>query len=294
LIDIRSPAADTALPALVANAAIIIKHNAESGGSFSSVAKYFIRALARQDMMISLTSARRPLIDSSIWLEAGTHCPVDRFMGYTGSLMPILADLGALASEIRSAVPQTPSVASPFGDEIWDENTLMLGSSASISFDINIFQKSLDIKDRLNSWRPTTAENISFQSSRNLLLHAHSHKAAALLYLYRLLEPPGSSEAADATALSMAHEVLMHLSAMTDQLKTALWPVLIAGCELQEAGDRAFVIKLFDEIYRQRKTVTALRTRQFCIERVWGARDRGEEWNWMDLVAQFPGECLPI
>ena len=88
--------------------------------------------------------------------------------------------------------------------------------------------------------------------------------------------------------------MLMHLSAMTDQLKTALWPVLIAGCEVREEEDRRAVVGMFEEIWRQRRTVTARRTGAFCVRRVWGARDGGEGWNWMDLVYQFPGECLPI
>ena len=86
----------------------------------------------------------------------------------------------------------------------------------------------------------------------------------------------------------------MHLSAMTDQLKTSLWPVLIAGTELTEEGDRKIVLGMFDEIVRQRKTVTSRRTRDFCVQRVWAARDAGLPWNWMDLVEIFPGECLPI
>lgn len=81
---------------------------------------------------------------------------------------------------------------------------------------------------------------------------------------------------------------------MTGQLKTALWPVTIAGTELTGEEDRALVLGFFDEIYRQRRTVTALRTKAFVEDRVWKARDEGKEWGWMDLVTRYPGECLPI
>lgn len=223
-------------------------------------------------------------------------------MGYTGTLMPILANLGALAEEMRGGTP-TPSEGSHsnsnaisfrtgthFNDEVWSEEAIMITTNPTLA----IYQKVLDIRSRLNQWRPIADQNISFQASRNLLFHAHSHRAAALLYLHRLLEPPGSSEAADQVALGMAHEVLMHLSAMTDQLKTSLWPVLIAGTELVEEGDRVVAVGMFDEIVRQRKTVTSRRTRDFCVQRVWKARDEGVAWNWMDLVKLYPGECLPI
>lgn len=177
-----------------------------------------------------------------------------------------------------------------FEGEVWSEEAIMLSTNPTLA----IYQKVLSLRQRLTNWRPVPSPSLSFTSSRNLLFHAHSHRAAALLYLHRLLEPPGSSEAADQVALGMAHEVLMHLSAMTDQLKTALWPVLIAGTELTEEGDREVVRGMFDQIVGQRKTVTARRTREFCVERVWGSRDRGEGWNWMDLVGVWPGECLPI
>ncbi|KUJ19344.1 uncharacterized protein LY89DRAFT_488809 [Mollisia scopiformis] len=289
LIDARTQPADLGLPALISNAAIIIKHSFESGGEFSSIAKYFIRALARQDMMISLTYARQPLISSQAWLENDFYRQADRFMGYTGPLMPILADLGSLAEEIRGAnSPTTPFICQD--EDMWTENALVFGYSQNQS----IYQKAMDIRTQLDQWRPVTAQNVSFHSSKNLLFHAHAHKAAAILYLHRLLEPPGSSEEADRTALSLAHEVLMHLSAMTGQLKTALWPALIAGTELVNEDDRNLITRMFDDIHQQRRTITSLRTKIFCVNRVWTARDLGLHWSWMDLVHQYPGECLPI
>ncbi|KAL2064362.1 hypothetical protein VTL71DRAFT_4856 [Oculimacula yallundae] len=291
LIDKSSDPADFCLPTIISNAAIIIKHQQDNGLSFSSVAKYFIRALARQDMMISLTYAHHPLIPSSVWLSEDSCRIVDRFMGLTGTLMPILSDLGALAGEIRgTSTDSSYRVVNQTGEDIWSEEAILISTNPTLA----IYQKVLDIRQRLNQWRPVAAPEFSFQASRNLLFHAHAHKAAALLYLHRLLEPPGSSEAADQVALGMAHEVLMHLSAMTDQLKTSLWPVLIAGTELTEEGDRTIVVGMFDEILSQRKTITARRTRDFCVQRVWTARDSGLLWNWMDLVEIYPGECLPI
>lgn len=255
------------IPALVANAAIIIKHNFDSGKAFSSVSKYFIRALARQDMMIALTYARRPLISTHVWLELDLRTQADRFMGYTGPLMPILADLATLAEDIRGA--STPTPWTPYinrSGEMLSEDTMMLGSMEGF----NIMRAATDIKLRLDQWRP--AHRLSFQSSRNLLYHAHAHKTAAILYLHRLLYAPGTSDEADRTALTMAHEVLMHLSAMTDQLKTALWPALIAGVELVDKEDRRLVIDLFDRIYGQRRTVTSSRTKDFCVDRVWAGK----------------------
>lgn len=206
--------------------------------------------------------------------------------------MPILADLGALAEEIRHGILQDHEISyeGPLDEETWSEESILDGTS----FTLAVYRKAFNIRQRLNNWRPTAATNIAFSASRNLLFHAHSYRAAALLYLHRLLSPPGSSNACDEVALGMAHEVLLHLSAMTDQLKTALWPVLIAATELTDDGDRELVLGVFEKIKKQRGTITATRTMNFCVERVWSARDNGEAWNWMDLVEHYPGECLPI
>jgi hypothetical protein len=289
LIDERSLPADSVLPTLIANAAIIIKHHQDTGNAIGSVARYFIQALARQDMMISLARSHRPLIPCSAWLEDDYHQHADRFMGFTGSLMPLLAELGSLAEALRNQ----ESVATLESTSELEFKTKEMIIHSNIERD-TLFQRAMDLRARIEQWHPLTAQKVSFQSSRNLLFHAQAHKTAATLYLHRLLSPPGSSSIADQTALSIAHEVLMYISSMSDQLKTVLWPVLVAGSEVIDKDDRRIVLHMFDDIYRQRMTVTARRTKNFCVNRVWAARDSGVDWNWLDLAYQFPGECLPI
>ena len=183
-----------------------------------------------------------------------------------------------------------PGLIETTKDSVWAEEAI----TPSVDRKFATYKKAFSLRERLTNWRPVPSPSLSFASSRNLLFHAHSYRAAALLYLHRLLEPPGITETADQKALEMAYEVLMHLSAMTDQLKTALWPVLIAGTEVMEEEDRRVVRGMFDVIIGHRKTVSARRTKEFCVNRVWKARDKRVGWNWMDLVEIWPGECLPI
>jgi hypothetical protein len=293
MIDNTVGPGETTLPVLLANTSVIINHHHSAGKEFSSVAKYFIRALARQDMMIAMAYSRPPLIPTEVWLDEHCQHHPDRFMGYTGTLMPVLAKLSILAGDARALSKQTAEVGAEFRQDL-EPNDIHIATVRKNQSNGILSQRALELRTAIHQWRPNYPPSTSFQSSKNMMLHAHAYKAATLLYLHRIMEPAGVSEEADHLALSMAHEVLMHLSGLSDQLKTALWPTFIASCELASMEDRTTAIRIFEEIFRMRKTVTTLRTKAFCITRVWQARDSGSNWNWMDLVYEYPGECLPI
>jgi hypothetical protein len=293
MIDDTVAPGETTLPILLANTSVIINHHLNAGKEFSSVSKYFIRALARQDMMIAMAYSRPPLIPTEVWLDEDCQNHPDRFMGYTGTLMPVLARLSILARDARALFKQRTEVGADFR-RVLEPNGVHLGTVRKSQSNGNLSQRALELQTAVNQWRPNHPPKTSFQSSKNMMLHAHAYKTATLLYLHRIMEPAGVSKEADQVALSMAHEVLMHLSGLSDALKTALWPAFIASCELASMEDRTTAVQIFEEIFRLRKTVTTLRTKAFCITRVWQARDAGNNWNWMDLVYEYPGECLPI
>ena len=146
----------------------------------------------------------------------------------------------------------------------------------------------------IEAWHPNSISGVSFGSSRKFLAQAYAYRSAALLYLYRLFHPPQTSPEADQVALAMAHDVLLYTCGPREELRMLLWPVFIAACETLGEEDRLTVLDVFDAICEYRKTATALRTKRFCIDRVWKARDSGMEWDWMRLVESYPGECLPI
>lgn len=234
-------------------------------------------------MVLSLVAMRRPCIPTATWLDQDSRNLVDRLMGYTVTLMPLLEEICALAEDIRRGnlgmkqrTYEDLSGESPF-------------SSAQIGF-----ERAQDLSARVTAWRPVPNRAVSSQASKSCLSQAYAWRSAALLYLYRLLNPPGSSPEADMVALGMACEVLAHLSAPPDELKGSLWPTFIAACELEGDDDRATAIDIFDGIYRSRKTATCLHTKRFTLDRVWKARDAGDDWNWMNLVQKYPGECIPI
>ncbi len=263
-------------------AASIINKYIESGLLLSSLAKYFIRALARHDMIVSLSQLRRNSIKTETWFDKATSS-TDRFMGYTTSLMPLLEELCALAEDIRpnsGTSRAVPVIASRSGDT----NSILI-------------EKINNLRSRIRSWQWVSGPGdvvVSPGSSGRLVEHACAYRAAALLVLHRLMHPAGSSAGCDREAFEMACEVMAHLKGPPENLRLSTWPALIASCELKNAGDRAVAMEVFSGIYRARKTGTSLQTKKFVLERVWKARDAGDDWDWMTLSQKYPGECIPI
>lgn len=252
--------------------ASIINKYIEFGHVLSSLSKYFISALARHDMIMSLSHLRRNSISTSIWIDMTAHSP-DRFTGYTTTLMPLLEELCGIAEDIhRNAHP----------------------TQARPDDSMSIMYRASQLRSRVQSWQWDPQSGLSEASAERLVAHANAYRAAALLMLFRLQYPAGSSAESDQRALEMAEEVMMHLRGPPEDLRLSAWPALIASCELQSEEDRVVAINIFRSIYGVRKTGTSLQTLKFLTDRVWRARDEGCDWNWMTLSQQFPGECVPI
>ncbi|KXH25922.1 hypothetical protein CSAL01_04476 [Colletotrichum salicis] len=303
LVTLAQPGHHATIPTVLSNVASLISHHVSTGGDVSSVARYYLRALARQDLVVSLIQLRRPRVPSYVWLENEPAKP-DRLLGYTVTLMPLLEELCTLAEEVRDQILQSafPNSLLGGGSATSLTSTEERGSSsppvcveswldAGYS---NIALRADSLRLRLESWKPTISDSLSFRSARKFRAQAACYRAGALLYLHRLFYLPGSTADADGEALSRAHDVMLYTSGPPSESKMLLWPVFMAACEMLDSDDRAAVLDVFDAIGTHRKTVTVERTRMFVEERVWKARDQGREWNWMVLAQEFPGECLPI
>lgn len=274
----------SALPSLLDNLSMMLDHHINRGFELTQLSKYFVRALARQDMMISLVRFQRPRIPTSYWLDDHSKQHADRFMGYTGSLMPILGELCALAEDIRAPLP----------DNLLGADSDDMTFSIPLHDPLILVERAAQLQSQLELWHPTVDSTLSFHSSRKFLMHANAYRSAALLYLHRLISPAGSSVEADQAALIMAYEVMVHTSGEDDDVKMSLWPVFVAACEVSNEADRMTTSYMLGAICRARKTVTATRTRAFVINRVWHARDNALDWNWMSLSEQYPNDLLPI
>jgi hypothetical protein len=296
LIDAATPAREVSIPAVLENCASLVNHHTSSGRQISSLAKYFIRALARQDIIVALVRMRRQLIPTAVWLDDGCVTAPDRLMGFTETLMPLLGDLSALAEDIWQCAAssqfvngsQLYSIGPETNAEAFDEAVNLENRNTKIP------ERLTELRSRIQSWQPSVPPGLPFRSSKKFLAQASSYRLAALLYLYRLQHPPGSSPDVDREALSKAYDILVHTSGPPEESKMSLWPAFIAACEMTHEEDRAAALEVFDSIMAHRRTVTAIRTKKFCITRVWHARDRREDWNWMVLAQRYPGECLPI
>lgn len=345
---------ETTIPAVIANSAALIRHYLSLGRELSSLARYFTRALARQDMILSLVHLHRPLIPTTVWLDEKAQKSADRLMGYTATFMPLLEELAALAEDMRSLLQfpgcdQQQLERAPDGVVLSDaayENggfsftqaeshavlTLLQKEELAThgnnnTFDVLHFEtvhlrsrtspaptnhqltdfadylhRAEDLRARIELWKPTLPHGLSFRKSRRFLSQAACYRAGALLYLFRLLNPPrcgsnSSPSIMDEEATARAHEVLMSTNIAAenpDEVKMLLWPVFLAACEMSAEEDRQMVLDVLDTILSQRKTATVQKIKSFVLNRVWPARDRGEAWNWMVLAHKHPGECLPI
>jgi hypothetical protein len=153
---------------LIANSAALISHHVCAGREVSSLARYFIRALARLDIVVSLIYQRRPLISTSVWLDEGCQSSADRLMGYTATLMPLLLELSALAEDTRrQAQSQYKTDAKCLPQD-------------------EIIQRADDVRPKIEAWNPTSIQGVSFRSPQKFLAQAYAYRSAALLYLSSL------------------------------------------------------------------------------------------------------------
>lgn len=341
LVDRKSTAPESMIPSIIANSSVLISHYISTGREVSSLARYFIRALARQDMIISLVHGHRPQIPTAVWLDEEAKTCADRLMGYTTTLMPLLEELCILAESLRSPLllahhcqpvqAERPNIGlNPLKTTFQDlnhhqhsgyDNTInhegfdsaiaapaapasQTANDPLVEFDTRM-HRAEDLRRRIQQWKPSVPHGLSFRKSRRFLIQANCYRAGALLYFFRLLNPPTTRPVAEVSeysstegeATAMAHELLLFLgppSGRGDEAKMLLWPVFIAACEMLAEEDRQMVLDVFDAILQQRKTATVQRTKAFVLNRVWPARDNGREWCWWTLAQEFPGECMPI
>ncbi|CEL11474.1 hypothetical protein ASPCAL14576 [Aspergillus calidoustus] len=278
LVDPRSDGGATTLSALIDNVSMVLEFHTRQGKTLSSMAKYFARGVARQDLLISLTRMQRTRINPCAWLDEYSLCHADRVMGLTTTLAPLLSQLAALAEDVQHTMN---------GQFITASTTVETNHLAVRRSDL--VEREASIRAQLVSWRPIRDLTMSMAMSRTFLPHAYTWRAAALLYLFRLFNRPGSSTEADAEALSMAYEAMVHISGPPQDIKLSLWPLFIAACELESSEDRDHATRLFDDICYARPIVTARRTRSFVVDTIWPARDAGERWDWMHFA-----RCAPI
>ncbi|CAH0036337.1 unnamed protein product [Clonostachys solani] len=263
------------LVALIENVALVLEFHSQPGRELNSAAKYFTRGLARQDLLLSLSRMQRTRINTSIWLDDYSRSHADRLLGLTATLAPILTQLAALAEDVQYAITDH----SVGGDMYCLLNFDQISIKRS-----DLEERAASIRAQLLTWRPIQDSSLTLRTSRTLLLHAAAWRAAALLYLFRLFNRPGSSANADGIALSMAYEIMTNISGTPDDIKLSLWPLFLAACEVEQPDDRDLATQMFNDICSSRPILTAKRTKSFCVDQIWPARDRGENWDWMQLV----------
>ncbi|KAF2792249.1 hypothetical protein K505DRAFT_376166 [Melanomma pulvis-pyrius CBS 109.77] len=288
LIDTDYRPSESSLQALHSAAAAMINHFLATGLTLSPTAKYMIRALAREDIIMALVRQKRPLIQTSVWLDKECGTSADRFMGSTMTLMPLIEEVCVLAEDLQQFHCTRRTSMDAQYLSMYD---LVEDNVASPSL---LQSRAASLRARISAWHPPLIPAFSGPASRKFLLHASMYRLGALLYLHRLLHPHGSSKHQDDQALIIAYDIFAHLSTEARDNRLALFPIFLATCEFEKEEDRSMGVQVFDEIYGSRNTFSTLVTKNFVLNRVWGARDEGRDWGWMGLVERWKGECVPI
>ncbi|KAF2493261.1 hypothetical protein BU16DRAFT_75243 [Lophium mytilinum] len=292
LIDTNYGPGDLSLQILHSTTAVFVNQYLSTGSILSATSKFFLRGLARQEMMIAITQRRRPSIACSVWLDSECYNTADRFMGFTMTIMPLWEEICGLAEDMKRTVSPHS-----LGSDLLSAGAeaTMTTSQAQNSLEIAILHsRAAALRARLDSWHPPSVPNFSGSSSQKFFRHAATYRSAGLLYLHRLLYSPGHSESADSLALSLAYEIFAHLTGPFSWLRLSLLPTLIAACEFKRHDDRRMALDLFEGMYGSRNTFTTDTTKRFVVNRVWPSLDSGEEVTWMELAERYPGECVPI
>lgn len=264
LVDRKSTAPETTIPTIIANSSVLISHYISTGREVSSLARYFIRALARQDMIISLVYAHRPMIPTMVWLDEEAKTSADRLMGYTTTLMPLLEELCILAADLRGTMhisgccqpehngvmnaslhsPELTSqsqmyhghevsndVAGVFHGAIMNPATACPPAAATNDWltEFDVYKHRAEyLRKRIEHWRPCLPHGLSFRESRRFLIQATCYRAGALLYLFRLLSPPTMNSNG---MLSGCSAVDGEATAMAHELLASLGPPCSRGDE---------------------------------------------------------------
>lgn len=284
----------------------MVSAHLESCAPLGELAKYFLRAIARQDMIFGLTYRRRNLIPTSLWFDGDCFGTVDRFLGLTMSLMPLLEELCCLAEDIKKKNQQQLQDIQPqkelcdssllFDDDFYQSGSSVASLSSVYGEIADNDERVKDLQQRINMWRPSSNNGLSsFLEKRKYLLQAQAFRSAALLYLHRLCHPTGMSAEADSMALNMAYDILLSCHEDDADVRMILWPLFVSGCEVKSESDRQLVLGLLDRNHRARGTYTPLKATKFLVECLWPAVDSGSvRCDWMDLVEEFSGDFAPL
>ncbi|CAG9983572.1 unnamed protein product [Clonostachys byssicola] len=129
---------------------------------------------------------------------------------------------------------------------------------------------------------------------------ASAHRAAVCIYLSRIILALWPTTVLPHDLETLVAEIIAHLSNMHpgDALFTATaWPAFIAGLETVDLGNRAWVVRRFQELWElepwglTREALGALRT-------IWGARgndqlqNQEENWNWIEKLQNIGTDWL--
>jgi hypothetical protein len=197
---------------------------------------------------------------------------VDRYLGLTAPLLPMLYDLCVCSHHSKSK-----AVNDPPGDGQEDQYT--------------------DVEHRIYAWEPRIPYNLhaiyEAPEAQNMLAQCRLYRLTALLIIHRLRYPLGTE---DERAGILADSILDEMRTLPSRSVEGTtgfgldFPLLVAMVERPEPAEK--IHRTYDP-YRFRLTMFSEETRQFARD-VRSAYDTGFRGLWLDLVPEWlHGAFLP-
>lgn len=178
---------------------------------------------------------------------------IDPLLGCAQTLFPLVGEVGSLAMEVQK--------------------------SKDVS--LEALAKGCDLYNKLEKWCPSLKNQVHFEDPdcdwHSCLATAEAYRYAALLYLHQAVpEMPSKWNSAE-----LAQKIISYIASIPATSRTCvvhIFPLLIAGCEVESSQDRSWIIDRWSVLSRFMWVSNIDRTIDIVRE-VWRRRDSSNKNN---------------
>ncbi|KAI5462782.1 fungal-specific transcription factor domain-containing protein [Mariannaea sp. PMI_226] len=242
--------------------------------------RWLLRNFAYHDVLMSVTSDRRPLIPGHYWISRD-KTELDSYVGLASELLALISEVSSLNGELQQKGNGTCS--SQKSDTSSSSASECLHAERSFTLTL-----AYNIETQLLGWICPDSSDVCMVSL------AESYRSAALIHLYRVMRRriPGACLDVDAKTSSHVAAVIHHVGQMPLGCLpecTSLFPLFMAGGETRSKGDMQFfrerlqhiatyrhfhnaasALSVLEELWLQHTSITGLMT--------------GLELDWLDIL----------
>ncbi|RMZ68198.1 fungal Zn binuclear cluster domain containing [Pyrenophora seminiperda CCB06] len=241
--------------------AMIARRSAAGGDAHlsSSSLRFLTSLFAYHDILSSVSRGSQPLLN---------HYTPDLFPAVEGEQdLKSIADVLLVVARISNLqhVIKARWAAEPFSPPLTEEENTM-GRC--------IQQMLLAMDFNFTATTTTTTSDQPYQHDKNtdIAATAEAYRHAAFIYLYRTWLDIGAPNPISMEHISQCLTHLEQVDVKSPLTAAHVWPLFTAGCEAVEGGQRAFVMRRFEELWRAKRFPNLRRVAR-DVEVVWRAKD---------------------